>query len=103
MVSPLKRIFAEGDAKAGDKPKGLMPLLDQGGKLTWWRPLAIPFRPLVIIFNMLLRSHGGRLLPLSRPQQSPQLVQTNEQVYEIEWDQLDRPTKVIVHRKVNEL
>lgn len=102
MISPLKRIFAEGVTKAGEKPKGLMPLLDQGEKLTWWRPLVIPFRPLVVLFNMLLKSRGGgRLLPLSR--QIPQLVQTNEQVYEISWDEFDRPTKVIVHRKVNEV
>lgn len=101
MMDVLKRIFA-GEAQTGDKPKGLMPLLGQDENPIWWRPLIIPFRPLVIFFNLFLKSRGGRALPLSGPQ-SPQLVQTNEQVYEISWDELDRPTKVIVHRKVNEL
>lgn len=103
MVSPLKRIFAEVEAQAGNKSQGLMPLLGEGEKPTWWRPLIIPFRPLVILFNMLLKSRGGgRLLPLGGPQ-GLRPVQTNEQVYEIEWDEFDRPTRVTVHRKVNEI
>lgn len=101
MVSPLKRIFAEGEKSEG-KPKGLMPLLGQGENLTWWRPLIIPFRPLVILFNLFLKSRGSRAL-LPSGSQSLRPVQTNEQVYEISWDEYDRPTKVIVHRKVNEL
>lgn len=102
MVSALKQIFAEGEKSEG-RPKGLMPLLGQDENPTWWRPLLIPFRPLVVLFNMLLKSHGGgRLLPLGGPQ-GLRPVQTNEQVYEITWDELGRPTRVVVHRKVNEI
>lgn len=96
----LKQVFSEEGAKAGGKPLGLMPLLRQGEELEWWRPLIIPFRPLVIIFNMLLKSRSGGGL-LSRPQ-ALQPVQTNEQVYEISYDEFDRPTRVVIHRQVNE-
>lgn len=100
MVSPLKQILAKGRTEG--RPQGLMPLLNQGEEMVWWRPLIIPFRPLVILLNLLLGSRGGGALPLGRSQ-SPRPVQTNEQVYEITWDESDRPVKVMVHRKVNEL
>lgn len=75
-----------------------MPLLGQDENLTWWRPLIIPFRPLVIIFNMLLKSRGGRLLPPSR--QSPQLVSTNEERWKVVRDESGRISEIVVHRQV---
>lgn len=98
MASVLKQIFAEGGTKAGGRAQGFMPF-GQGEDLTWWRPLIIPFRPLVIIFNLLIKSRGGGgvLSGFSRPRP----IQTNEQMYEITWDAHDRPVKVVVHRQVN--
>lgn len=103
MAGMLNRIFAEEGAKGSGGPQGLMSLFGQGADLNWWRPLIIPFRPLVILFNLLLGARGGGGALTSSKPPSPRPVQTNEQMYEITWDESDRPVKVVVHRQVNEL
>jgi len=80
---------------------GLMSFASQEADLNWWRPLIIPFRPIVILFNLLIGSRNGE--SLTSGGRSPQPVMTNEQTYEITWDETDRPVKVVVHRQVNEL
>lgn len=87
-----------GALKRG-RPQGLMSLLGQGEEPIWWRPLIVPFRPLVIIFNLILGSRAQFAGASGRP---PQLAYTNEQVYEITWDEIGRPVKVTVHRAVHE-
>lgn len=96
MASPPKQIFAKEGAEG--RPRGLMPLLGQGEEMVWWRPLIIPFRPLVILYNLFLRSRGGKLLPLSRPQ-SPQLVSSNEERWTVVRDELGKISEVVVHRR----
>ena len=96
MVNVLKQILGNRDNPQAGGSKGIMSLLGQGEKLVWWRPVIIPFRPLVILYNMIMKGGGQPRFASQR------LVSTNEQVYEISWDQLDRPTKVVVHRKVHE-
>lgn len=80
-------------------PQGLTSLFGQSGDQVWWRPLLIPFRPIVIFFNLLIKSRPQFTGTLGR---SPQPSYTNEQTYDITWDEKDRPVRVTVHRAVHE-
>lgn len=96
MVSP-KQFFPEREPRA---PQGLMPLLKRGEEMVWWRPLIIPFRPLVVIFNLILRSRGDSTVLRSGGTPPPQLISTNEERWKVVRDESGRISEIIVHRKV---